>query len=118
MHVHLQKLASTQHDVVAAWQLVAAGWTRAMVDHHVAHHCWQLVYPGVYAVNHGPLTRRQRWIAATLTTPDSVLSHASAAACWGFRPWEARFETITRPGNGGPRRKGGVLVCHSKMLDG
>src|SRR3954453_12045382 len=118
MDVHLRKLAFKQHDVVAAWQLMAAGWSRAMVVHHVEQGGGRMIHRGVYAVNQAPLTRRQRWIAATLSTPDSVLSHASAAACWGFRPWEASFETITRPGAGGRRRMGRLLVCRSLTLDG
>lgn len=65
-----------------------------------------------------PLTRRQLWRAATLTSPCSVLSHASAGACFGFRPFEGPFETITRPGSGGPKRFGGVLICRSSLLDG
>src|SRR3954447_12952137 len=118
MDVHLRKLAFKQHDVVAAWQLMAAGWSRAMVVHHVEQGGWRMIHRGVYAVSQAPLTRRQQWIAATLSTPDSVLSHASAAACWGFRPWEASFETITRPGAGGRRRMGRLLVCRSLTLDG
>src|SRR5690349_7395305 len=74
--------------------------------------------PSLLAVGVSGRLRRESRSADAPPTLDSVLSHASAAACWGFRPWEARFETITRPGNGGPRREGGVLVCHSKMLDG
>jgi very-short-patch-repair endonuclease len=72
----------------------------------------------VYALTHAPLTRRQLWIAATLTTPNSFLSHASAGACFGFRPWEGSFEVVTRSGSGGPKRLGGLLVCRSKSLTG
>ena len=57
-------------------------------------------------------------MAATLTTPDSVLGHASAGAFLGFRPFQGSFETITRPGTGGPKRLGGLLVCRSRTLDG
>jgi hypothetical protein len=89
-----------------------------MVDHRVAEHRWRSIHPGVYALTRAPLTRRQLWFAAALTSPDSVLSHASAGACWGFRPWQSRFETITRPGRGGPRRHGSLLVLRSAVLDG
>src|SRR3954452_2057334 len=109
MHVHLRELAANQADLVAAWQLLAAGWTRGMVDYRVQQDGWRVVHPGVYAMTHGPLTRRQRWIAATLTAVDCALSHASAGACWEFRRFDGSFETVTRPGNGGPRRLGGVL---------
>jgi len=75
------------------------------------------LFDGVYAV--APLLDEQstRWMAATLTTPRSVLSHASAGAAWGFRPFKAQFEVITRAGSGGPRRLDGVLVCRSRTLD-
>lgn len=116
MDVHLRELAASQCDIVAAWQLLAASSTRRQIDHRVRHRGWRLVHTGVYALTRAPLTRHQLWIAATLTTPDSVLSHASAAACWGFRPSLAAFETVTRPGNGGRRRLAGLLVLRSRSL--
>ena len=108
MDVHLRALAAGQYDILAAWQLMAAGATRRMIDHRVETHGWRVVHRGVYALTNAPLTQHQRWIAAALTTPDSVLSHASAGACWGFRPFEASFETITCPGSGGRRRQTGL----------
>jgi very-short-patch-repair endonuclease len=63
------------------------------------------------------VTRVQRWRAATLTAPGSVLSFASAAAAWEIRPWEAGFEVVTRPGSGGPRRYGDLLLCRSGHID-
>lgn len=114
----MRHLAAGQDDVVAAWQLLAVGFSRRMVDDRLHRRGWRLVHPGVYALTNAPLTRRQRWIAATLTTPDSVLSHASAGACLGIRPFDAVFETVTRPGSGGPRRLGGVLVSRSTSLAG
>jgi very-short-patch-repair endonuclease len=118
MDAQVRELAAVQGDIVAAWQLLAAGSTRRMLDHRLRQRGWRIVHPGVYALTNAPLTRRQLWIAATLTTPGSVLSHASGAACWGIRPFEGSFETVTRPGSGGPRRLGGLLVCRSKALDG
>jgi hypothetical protein len=118
MDVHLRELAARQYDVVAAWQLVEAGSTSRMVNHRVRERGWRRIHPGVYALTHAPLTRHQLWIAATLTAPGTVLSHASAAASVGFRPFKGRFETVTRPGSGGPRRHPGVLVFRSTTLDG
>jgi hypothetical protein len=118
MHVHLRELAARQDDIVAGWQLLAVGWTPRMVEHRVRAHGWRVVHRGVYALTRSPMTRRQRWIAATLTAPGTVLSHASAGALWGFRPCEGRYETVTRPGSGGSRRHGGVLVLRSTVLDG
>jgi hypothetical protein len=89
-----------------------------MLDDHVARHGWRTLHDGVYALNAAPLTRHQRWLAATLSTPETVLSHASAAACWGFRPFDGPYETVCRPGNGGRRQFGGLLVLRSRTLDG
>ena len=76
------------------------------------------MYPGVYALTPAPLTQRQRWLAATLTSPHTFLSHSSAGGCHGY--WEHRggFEIVTRPGAGGPRQVGKLLVFHSTTLDG
>ena len=58
------------------------------------------------------------WMEAALTEPGSVLSHASAAAAFGAWGLARDFEAITRPGSGGPRRHGGVLVYRSSLLAG
>jgi very-short-patch-repair endonuclease len=118
MDVRVRRLAAGQADIVAGWQLAAAGLSRHAINHRMREWGWRVVHPGVYALTSAPLTRRQRWIAATLTTPDSVLSHGSAAACFGIRRPEGTVEVVTRPGSGGRRRLGGVLVLRSKTLEG
>ena len=103
---------------MAAWQLLAVGWSRDMIRHHARRGGWRLIHPGVYALTNAPLRREQLWFAAVLTAPGSVLSHGSAAACYSFHRFERGFEVITRPGGGGRRRLGGVLVFRSTCLDG
>jgi hypothetical protein len=78
-----------------------------------------MVEEGVFAV--APVLDHDewgRWMAATLTAPGSVLSHTSAAAAYGIWSLPRELEIVTRPGNGGPRRHGGVLVHRSSTLDG
>jgi very-short-patch-repair endonuclease len=116
--MNVRELAARQYDVVAAWQLLDGGWSRSMIKHRLSEHGWRRIHRGVYALTSAPVTRQQLWMAATLTAPGTVLSHASAAACWGFRPWEGRFETVTRPGSGGPKRVGAVLIARSGTLSG
>lgn len=89
-----------------------------MVDHAVAHRCWQVIYPGVYALTMAPLSQQQRWLAATLTEPGTFLSHGSASACWGIGRWVPDYETAVRVGNGGPQRFDGLLVRRSCTLAG
>ena len=111
----LAERAARQDNVVARWQLIDAGWSARAVAHRTAR--LRALHRGVYLTGHAPRSARQRWRAATLTAPGSVLSHASAAACWGFRRAEEGV-TITRPGSGGRRRLDGVLVFRSPTLAG
>jgi very-short-patch-repair endonuclease len=115
----LRTLAARQMDVVAHWQLLDAGATPGMIRHRVRRHGWHVVHDGVYALTQAPLTNGQRWIAATLTTPDTYLSHGSAAARYGIRRMTSvRLQTVVRPGNGGPRRIGTLWVTRSLTLEG
>jgi very-short-patch-repair endonuclease len=70
----------------------------------------------VFVTGDAPVTRLQRWWAATLTAPGSILAFASAGAAYEMRPWEGTFEVIVRKGAGGPRRQGTLLVCHTRQL--
>ena len=116
MDPHLRKLASRQADIVAPWQLRAAGWSEEKVRHHGNRRGWTRVHAGVYVLTTAPLSRRQLWIAAVLSAPGSVLSHGSAGACYGFHRFERPYEVITRPGRGGRRRQGALLVFRSRTL--
>lgn len=118
MDSHLRALAARQADVVAAWQLIEAGWTGGKVRHHAQCRGWRRIHPGVYVLTASPLTRRQLWFGAVLTAPGSALSHGSAGACYGFYRFRRPYEVVTRPGQGGRRRRGGVLVFRSKCLEG
>ena len=89
-----------------------------MIEHHARRQQWRRIHRGVYTPNQGRLTRRQLWRAATLTSPDSFLSHGSAGAYYGIRRFDKPFEVVTRPGNGGRRRHGRLLVCRSATLAG
>jgi very-short-patch-repair endonuclease len=110
------ELVERQHGVVGRWQLVALGWSPDAIRHHVGG--LRALGRGVYVDGSAPLTDRQRWWAAVCSAPESTLSHASAAALWGFGVGPAGFEVVTRAGSGGPRRYGALLVCHSLALDG
>jgi hypothetical protein len=118
MDVALLELAARQRDLVSAWQLRRSGWTWAMVEQHAHDQRWRRIHSGVYALTQAPLTREQRRLAATLTAPDSFLTHFSAGAHYGIHRFDAAYETIVRPGNRGRHRSDGVLTRYSRTLDG
>ena len=113
------QLAGRQFNRVSRDQLVALGLSKSAIAHRVAAGRLVTVEEGVFAV--APVLEHDewgRWMAATLTAPRSVLSHASAASAWGFWGLPRALETVTRPGSGGPRRHGEVLAFRSSTLDG
>ena len=82
-------LASGQADNVAARQLLACGIGRGAIAHRVRQGRLYFPYQGVYAVGHTAPAPLAREFAAFLACgEDSVVSHASAGAIWGFlAPW-------------------------------
>lgn len=118
MDVRLLELLERQWNRASLAQLEALGFTRSDVSYRIETGRLRAVHRGVFAgrplIDH----ERGRWMAATLTAPETYLSHASSAALHGF--WDARrdVEVVTRPGSGGPRRIDGLLVCRSLTLAG
>jgi hypothetical protein len=110
----LRKRAARQHGVVACWQLIGDGMTWGAVSHHVRG--LRQLHDGVYVTGDAPISRQQLWWGAALTAPGRFVSHASAGAAYGFRPWKGSFEVVTSAGSGGPRRYGSVLVSYSATL--
>ena len=117
MDSHLRKLAAAQAEVVATWQLREPGWSWHRIQHQARTRGWWRIHAGVYVLSQAPPSRIQLWWAAALTTPHSFLSHGSAAACFGFHRFDKGFEVITRPGTGGRRRAGRLVVFRSKCLE-
>jgi len=87
------------------------------IEHRVSRGLLIGVHDGVYAVPPVLDDDRGRWMGATLTAPLTFLSHVSGAAAVGLWSLPRDFETVTRPGSGGPRRHGAVLVHRSDLLE-
>lgn len=118
MDAHWRKAIGGQDDLVAVWQLRAAGWSRWMVEHRVQSERWREVHDGVYATNQAPLSARQLRRAAVLTAPRTYLGAESACAHHGFIAWQGDHETVVRPGSGGKRVYPGLVVYRSTTLAG
>jgi hypothetical protein len=116
--VHLWELLETQWNRASLVQIEALGFTRDDVNHRVATGRLRAVHEGVFAGRPFIDDQRGRWMAATLTAPGTCLSHASSAALHGFWDRHRHIETVTRLGNGGPRRIDGLLVYRSLTIAG
>lgn len=117
LHPEIRTLADAQLDLVAVWQLHALGWTAKQVLCRTAG--LPRVHHGVLRVGRAQDGRDQRWKAATLTTPDTVLGLASAGDHHGVRPWPrdgGLHATVIRPGGGGIRTMDRLVVARSTML--
>jgi hypothetical protein len=113
----IAEIARRQHGVVGVEQLRAAGLDTAAVARRAEAGRLHSLHRGVYAVGHGALSWRGRWMAAVLAVGDgAVISHHSAAALWEFlRPLDEPID-VTVPGTGGRRRRAGLRIHRSRML--
>jgi very-short-patch-repair endonuclease len=73
-----------------------------------------VLHRGVYAVGHTRVCQEGRWLAAVLACGDgAVLSHRSAAALWGIRPYSGTIEVTARHAH----RRGRLLVARRSPLE-
>jgi very-short-patch-repair endonuclease len=109
--------AAAQHGILARRQLVTIGLPTAAIDARVRAGRLLLVRRGVYALGHAELRREGRLLAAVFTVgPDAALSHQSAAALWGLRPWAGTFIELTVRSHRGRRKHRDLRVHRSTDL--
>src|SRR3954452_21715046 len=102
--VRVAELAGAQFNRVSRRQLQELGLSDKAVARLVERGRLVILEQAGFAV--APMLEHDdwgRWMGAALTAPDSVLSHVSAAAARGFWSLPRDYETVTRPGSGGPR---------------
>lgn len=115
-HQALERRLRAQESTVSHWQMLRDGMTRAAIRHATAD--MREIHDGVWVASYGTLTDLQRWWAAVLTAPTSVLAAASAGGLHGFYDRRGFSEVIVRPGSSGPKQFGQLLVCRSTRLAG
>jgi Transcriptional regulator, AbiEi antitoxin/REase_MTES_1575 len=116
LDVLIARLAERQHGVVSLPQLQCLGLSARAVRDRVAAGRLTRIHRGVYAVGHGRLTQRGRWMATVLAYgPEAVLSHRSAAALHGIRPNNRRKVDVTVP-SPSARARPGIDVHRSTTL--
>jgi len=111
------ELARTQHAVVNVAQLRQLGFTARSIQRRAASTRLHRIHHGVYSlVPRELLTREGHWMAAVLACgPDAALSHRSAAALLGLRPWGWTRIEVTVPGRS-DRNRAGIAVHRSRTL--
>src|SRR5205807_5255346 len=81
-------------------------------NHRVKVGRLHVVHRGVYAVGHGILTTRGRWMAAVLASGSgAVLSHRAAAALWELLHLVGPEVSVPSAG----RTRPGILIHHSNL---
>ena len=114
----LAVLAERHHGVVARRQLLALGLSPTMVQDRVVAGRLHRVHRGVYAVGHGGLTLRGRWMAAVLACgPEAFLSHRAALALWDLREAASGLIEVTVRGPGKPGPEGVLVRCTRVLAD-
>jgi len=113
----LAEAAGLQHGVVGRWQLLAAGYSRGVIQRMINQGYLHRVHRGVYAVGHRRLTAKGRWMAAVLAGgPNAVLSHRAAVALWDLRPLPSGAVDVTVPGRSRHHRPG-IRLHNVRRLD-
>src|SRR2546429_4750944 len=115
--VAIAELAEAQHAVFRLDQIVDLGLTASAVRHRATAGRLHRCYRGVYSLVPASLLGREgRWLAAVFAAgPGAVLSHRSAAALHGLRPYFGKYVDVTIPCRTS-RRDRGVRIHRSLTL--
>ena len=107
----LSDLATLQRGVLSRAQVLAHGLTDEVIAARLSRGSWQRVFPGVYAVFSGELSREARlWAAVLYAGPGAMLSHRTAAELWNLTDEPSPLIHVTIPGNRRVRKQTGLVL--------
>jgi hypothetical protein len=107
----------SHHGVVSRSACLAAGMTPRQISGRIQRGEWQRIHLGVYRVAALPLTPETVLAAACAAVgPFAVVSHRSAAWCWGLYKEAPRTPTVS-VGRGRDSRIPGVEIHRKADLD-
>ncbi|MBA3866714.1 MAG: hypothetical protein H0X42_10305 [Solirubrobacterales bacterium] len=105
--------------MVGRHQLLALGFDPEAIKLRLEAGRLHHIHRGAYAVGHGRLSQRGRWLAAVLAYGEgTLLSHLSAAALWGLARDRGPIDVTAPVGRQGLRRRPGIRLHRSKILPG
>jgi hypothetical protein len=115
--VRVARVAAEQWGVLSLDELFACGLSPSAVATRVRNGRLHPIHRGVYAVGHRKPPLDGRFLAAVKACgAGAVLSQHSAAALWGFMPWEERYPEVTVVGTWS-RGHPGLRVHRTRRLD-
>jgi very-short-patch-repair endonuclease len=116
--IAVARLAAEQWGVVSSRDLASCGLSRDAIASRVRGGRLHLLHRGVYAVGHANPPLEGRWLAAVKACGNGAwLSHFSAAALWGFIPWDERYPEVVLA-RLGTRSHRGIRIHRTATLDG
>lgn len=112
----IHEAIETQWGVIARWQLLRCGLTRAVIRQWIATGRLHEIYPRTYAVGHRSLCIEGRLVAALLYGGEgAALSHGTAAWWWGLTDREPSVIDISVTRRRSPQP--GLRVHHPRRID-
>jgi predicted transcriptional regulator of viral defense system len=112
-------IARRQHGILTLEQLIECGLGKRAVSKRAATGRLHRIHRGVYAVGYPKLSQHATWLSAVKACgPDAALSHQSAAQLSRTLSVAAYRGPVhvTVPGDGGRRRRKGIVVHRSSTL--
>jgi len=95
---HLHEVAQRQRGILSRPQLLACGLTKDLIASRCSQGYWQRVYPGVYAIFSGEVSREAAlWAAVLYAGRGAALSHQTAAELWGLADASSSLIHLTVP---------------------
>ena len=105
----LNELAQQQRGVLSRAQLLGLGLTKDLIASRQRQGHWQRLYPGVYAVFSGELSREaELWAAVLSAGSGAALSHQTAAELWKLADAPSSVIHLTIPGERRISKKAGL----------
>ena len=113
--VLVAQVAAEHWGVLTSAELRACGLDRPAIARRVRSGRLHPVHRGVYAVGHANLVRQGRWLAAVKACGrEALLSHRSAAMCWGLEGIEEGRIDVTVASSAGRGVAG--LTAHRSFV--
>jgi hypothetical protein len=95
-HEERRRDAARQANVLSREQLVQHGTSVSQIRAHIGAGRWRLLYPGIYYLSNGPLTRAaELWAGLLWAGPGAVLGFESAAEVLGLGPAQPVGSPVT-----------------------